>query len=136
MRTDFNKSSMNNSWQEKDIETMLGNVLRFGVILASAVILIGGIMYLTHHNSNTPNYTTFHGLQQPFHSLSAIIDGLKILQGEAIIQFGVLLLIATPIARIVFSIVGFLREKDMLYVFISLIVLAIIFASATLGIRG
>ena len=42
------------------------------------------------------------------------------------IALGLLLLILTPIARIVFSIFGYLLEKDYLYVSITLFVLAVI----------
>lgn len=127
---------MKKYWQDKDIEIALGNLLRWGVILSSVVVLIGGIIYLSHHGGTLPDYKTFLGLLQPYHSLSTIFSGVKELKGEAIVQLGVILLIATPVARIVFSIIGFIREKDILYIFIALIVLGIIIASLALGVKG
>lgn len=127
---------MNKDWQDKDIEIILGNILRWGVILSSVIVLIGGIIYLSHHGGSSPDYETFRGLLMPYHNLSNICDGILRLEGEAIVQLGVILLIATPIARIVFSIVGFIGEKDVLYIFIALLVLCIITASMLLGLKG
>ncbi len=45
------------------------------------------------------------------------------------IQLGLLLLIATPIARVAFSVVGFAIERDRMYVVFTLIVLAILLYS-------
>jgi uncharacterized membrane protein len=46
-----------------------------------------------------------------------------------LIQLGLLLLIATPVARVAVAIVGFALERDRLYTVISLIVLLILLAS-------
>lgn len=127
---------MKKDWQDKDIELALGNLLRWGVVLSSAVVLTGGIIYLVRHGGTFPDYKTFHGLLQPYHNLRNIFSGVAELKGQAIIQLGVVLLIATPVARIIFSIIGFIREKDLLYIFIALIVLGIIIISTVLGIKG
>jgi uncharacterized membrane protein len=42
---------------------------------------------------------------------------------------GLLLLIATPVARVAFSVIGFALEKDWMYVVITLIVLALLIYS-------
>ena len=49
--------------------------------------------------------------------------------GQAIIQFGLLLLIATPVARVAFAAIGFAMERDYLYVVITLIVLVVLLYS-------
>lgn len=123
-------------WQDKDVEAALGNLLRWGVILSSVIVLIGGIIYLWRNGTSIPDYHSFHGLLLPFHSLTDVIKGIANGKGQAIIQLGVVLLIATPIARIAFSIVGFIKEKDRLYILIASIVLAIIITSLLLGIKG
>jgi uncharacterized membrane protein len=48
----------------------------------------------------------------------------------------VLLLVATPVARVAFSIVGFALERDRLYVVITTIVLAILLYSLIAGVAG
>jgi len=55
-------------------------------------------------------------------------EALKI-RSRAVIQLGLLILIVTPIARVLFSLVGFIFEKDWIYVIITFIVLFILFSS-------
>lgn len=124
------------TWQDKDIEAALGNLLRWGVIFSSIIVFTGGILYLWRHGSMQPDYHNFHGAQEPFHSTAEVIAGLLGGKGQAIIQTGVIFLIATPIMRIVFAIFGFAKEKDKLYIFIALLVLAIIMTSLALGVKG
>ena len=51
----------------------------------------------------------------------------------AIIQLGILFLILTPLVRIIFALVGYLKEKDYVYVVVSLIVLGIMAFSFITG---
>lgn len=123
-------------WQDKDIEAALGNLLRWGVIFSSVIVLTGGIIYLWQNGTARPDYHSFHGLLMPFHNLPEVIKEASTGNGLAIIQSGVVLLIATPVARVIFSIIGFAKERDWLYIFIAFIVLAIILTSMLLGIKG
>jgi uncharacterized membrane protein len=50
-------------------------------------------------------------------------------QGRGIIQLGLLLLIATPVARVALSIFGFAAERDRMYVGFATIVLVILLSS-------
>jgi uncharacterized membrane protein len=47
----------------------------------------------------------------------------------AVIQLGLLLLVATPVARVIFSVFAFAWERDWLYVLLTLIVLAVLLYS-------
>jgi uncharacterized membrane protein len=123
-------------FSDKDIEIILGNLLRWGVIFSSIIIFTGGIIYLLRHGNSEPDYKSFQGLLHPFHNLAEVVEGAAAMKGQAIIQAGIICLIATPVARIIFSIFGFLREKDRLYIVISLIVLCIILSSMIFGIKG
>lgn len=120
---------------DHDMQQLIGQVLRYGVLISGAVAIIGGIWYLFQHGSGTPHYTTFNGEPAGYTSLSGILKGLG--QGSAteIIQLGVVILIATPILRIVFSLLAFILEKDKLYVLITLIVLSIILFSMFGGLK-
>jgi len=71
----------------------------------------------------------FEGEPSDLHSLHGIVRDAMTLNGRGIIQLGLLFLIATPVARVVFSIFGFAEERDGLYVFFTLIVLAILLFS-------
>jgi len=119
---------------DKDIQVILGTLLRAGVIVSMSIVLIGGIIFLIHNNGVITDYKVFKPELSKFSSIASIFRGVLTLQGDAIVQFGVLMLIFTPIARIVFAIFSFLIEKDYLYVLIGLIILAIITISLNGGL--
>lgn len=121
---------------DKDIEIIIGNLLRAGVLISSAIIIIGAIIYLCQSGHVHPDYHKFKGMNNTFYSLSYVLHGVAQLSGEHIIQLGVLILIATPVARIVFSIIGFIKEHDTLYIVITLLVLLIILSSIFFGIKA
>lgn len=120
--------------QERDVELYIGKMLRFGVALASIITISGGIIYILQHPHEHPDFSTFVGAPEYLRKLSTIIPGLLRFDGLAIIQLGVIVLIATPILRVAFSIIAFAIEKDKLYIVITCIVLAIILGNMFLGI--
>ena len=121
---------------DQDIQIILGTLLRLGVILSMTVVLIGGLLYLVYFHSNVVDYSVFTPSNNKYASLEAIFKGLKSFDSKAIIQFGTLLLIFTPITRVVFSIFSFLIERDYLYVLIGLFVLGVILFSLSNKLVG
>ena len=69
----------------------------------------------------------------PFRSISGVLEQLHTGSGSSIIALGLLVLVATPIARVIFAIIGFARERDLLYTIVSLIVLGILAFSVVHG---
>jgi len=118
-----------NSWNDTRIELIVGVLLRSGVILAAAVVLFGAVLYLVHHGHEIPNYTAFHGEPESLKSPVDIFHGVMGLSARAIIQLGLLLLIATPVARVLFSAIAFAIERDWMYVGITLIVFVVLMFS-------
>jgi uncharacterized membrane protein len=116
-------------WNDQRIEIIIGTLLRTGVLLAAAMVLAGGALYLMRHGHEVPNYRVFHSESGALKSVDAIIRGAGTLRGEAIIQLGLLVLIATPVARVLFSAIAFAIERDYMYVVITLIVLGILLYS-------
>jgi uncharacterized membrane protein len=114
---------------DRHIELMLGNLLRIGVLLSAFVVLAGAAIYLARYGFQPANYSVFRGEAAALKSAPAIVLGALHLSGKSIIQFGLLLLIATPVARVVFSAIGFAIERDYLYVALTLIVLAVLLYS-------
>jgi uncharacterized membrane protein len=88
--------------------------------------VIGGIIYVIRHGSTIADYRTFRGELSPLRTLAGILQGALQLSGRGIIQFGLLLLIATPVARVIFSAIAFALERDHLYVAFTLAVLAVL----------
>ena len=121
---------------DQDIEQLIGLQLRYGVIIASLVVLTGGLVYLQQYGSLAmPAYHQFIGTKAGFTTAAQITAGLKIWNAKSIIQLGVLILIATPILRIAFSLVGFILEKDKMYIAITLIVLTVMLFSIFGGLK-
>jgi len=117
------------NWTDYRIEIILGNVLRTGVLLSAAVVLLGAAIYLTRHAHQPADYRIFRGDPSEFRTIPGVIHSVIEGRGRGWIQLGVLLLIATPIARVLFSVAGFVLERDRLYVAFTLIVLAVLLYS-------
>ncbi len=113
-------------------EQVVGNVLRLGVLIAAAVTLVGGVLYLMQAGATRPDYHVFHGQASPLRSLAQVARGVAAGNAEAIVQAGVVLLIATPIARVALTLIAFAMRKDRLYAVISAVVL-ILLAYGLLG---
>ena len=96
---------------------IIGNVLRIGVSLAAAVVAIGGVWYLADSSSQLVDYRHFHPWTRGARSLASLP------RPESLILIGLLILIATPVARVVFSLVAFALERDWVYVAITAVVL-------------
>ena len=114
---------------DKQVEILIGQVLRAGVLLACFVTLIGLVLYLSQHASATPSYHVFHSVNAPLRSVYQTIPRAFHGYPLAIIQLGVLLLIATPVARVAFLVVAFALERDRMYVVVSATVLIILLGS-------
>jgi len=116
-------------WSDQDIEQTVGNLLRAGVSLSALVVFSGAIVYLFRHGSARADYHVFRGEPSDLRSIGGILRDAFSLRGRGIIQLGLLLLIATPVARVAFSIWGFAEEGDRMYVVFTVIVLAILLYS-------
>ena len=119
---------------DKRLEIIIGHTLRTGVITAAVIVLIGGVIYLVQDSSVVPHYHEFHAASTYSDNLSGIVQNIRAFSSYGIIQLGLLVLIATPIIRVILSIVAFALERDLLYVAATLIVLGILLYS--LLVRG
>ena|SRR6185312_12498836 len=114
---------------DQRLEVLIGQLLRAGVLLAAAVVLSGGILYLVQQHSRHVDYRTFSPGTEELRTLPGIVKLAGRLDSEGVIQLGLLMLIATPIARVIVAAVGFQLERDYMYVTVSLIVLAVLLFS-------
>lgn len=121
--------SLGQSWTDQRIEVIIGDLLRAGVLLSAFVVSCGGIIYLVRHGHSPADYRVFRGEPTDLKALGGILGSAFELRGRGIIQLGLLLLIATPVARVAFSVWGFAAEHDHMYVMFTLIVLAILLCS-------
>jgi uncharacterized membrane protein len=108
------------------MDQIMAVLLRSGVLLAASLVFIGGVIYLSRHDLPATNYCVFQGEPQELRIVSGILREAAKFHERGLIQLGLLLLIATPVARVLFSVVAFLYEKDWTYVAITMIVLALL----------
>jgi len=123
-------------WTDQRIENIVGNLLRVGVILSAVVVLCGGVLYLIEYGHAPADYRIFRGEPTDLKSLRGIVRDAFTLHSRGLIQLGLLLLIATPVARVAFSIFGFAEEKDRMYVTFTVIVLLILLYSLIGSVSG
>ncbi len=109
---------------EQQLENLLSNLLKYGVLIASAVVLLGGILYLIRHGAEPAEYQFFRGTPSQFRSPSGVVEAVLSGSARGIIQLGLLLLIATPIVRVIVSLFSFVRQREFTYVIVTLLVLA------------
>ena len=120
---------------DKQMEISIGRMLRVGVTISASIVFLGGLLYLRKPWGAAPYYSHFVAERESLPDIMGVLRGASHLNAESIIQLGLLLLIATPIIRVVFCVAGFARQKDRLYVLISTTVLVILIYSLFQGGR-
>lgn len=113
--------------------SIIGWVLRGGVILSATIILIGFLLLILHAGGKSGFEVSIGAFP---HTLGQVWSGLLVLQPQAIIASGLLLLIAIPIITVATSAVAFAVERDRRFVVIALVVLAILITSMLIGKGG
>ena len=111
---------------DRKIELLVGNLLRVGVLAAAFVVGLGGAAYLAQHHSERVSYKVFQSESAEMRSVPGIWHSALHFHSEGLIQLGLLILIATPVARVALAAIGFYLERDRLYVGVSLFVLAVL----------
>jgi uncharacterized membrane protein len=118
---------------DEQMDRIISVLLRSGVLISALVVLVGGILYLIRYGTAMPDYGVFRGEPADLRSLSGILKDVLSFKRRGIIQFGLLLLIATPVARVAFSIFAFALQRDRTYVIVTLIVLSVLLYSLAGG---
>jgi len=111
---------------ERRMDEIMGRLLRAGVILSAVFVLGGGAVYLARHPEPVTDYRVFQGEPEELRTISGIFHEALAFRGRGLIQLGLLILIATPVARVAFSVVAFLYQRDWTYVVVTLIVLGLL----------
>lgn len=113
-------------WSDHRVEQIVGNLLRFGVTLAAMIVLIGGSLYLIRYGGALPQYNGFQGEPDDLRSISGVVADALSFRSRGMIQLGLLLLIATPVARVAFLAFAFVRQRDRIYALMALILLVLL----------
>jgi uncharacterized membrane protein len=128
----MNVASMPPRMDDRRLETIIGRLLQIGVLASAVTVLAGGVLYLVQSPAGHVDYRSFVPLgssapgSPDLLTFSGILRSAIHFESLGLIQFGLLLLIATPVARVALAAVGFALERDRLYTVVSLIVLLIL----------
>ena len=117
------------TWNDEGLERVISKLLISGVVLSAGVVLLGGICFLVRYGHDTADYRVFHPASPEYRTLSGVVQAVGVSGCRAVIQLGLLFLIATPVARVAFSLIGFARERDWTYVTTTSVVLAVLIYS-------
>jgi uncharacterized membrane protein len=117
---------------EFPIQRVMTALLRWITVAAGVVILTGGVLLLLRQGSDPTVFHTFIGEPNSLRSVPQIAVGAFHGDALAIVQFGILLLVTTPVLRVFFVGIGYMLERDWLYVTVAGIVLAVL-GSSLLG---
>jgi uncharacterized membrane protein len=114
---------------DQRLESIIAQLLRAGVLLSAAVVTVGGALYLVFDHAARVSYRSFVFAGPQLTTVPGVVHAAFHGSREGLIQAGLLLLILTPVARVLLAVVGFLLERDWLYTLVSLAVLIILVLS-------
>ena len=126
------------TYTDDKLQRLIGTTLRSGVLAAASIGVVGGVLFFAS-SPQPADFHLFQGTSMPFSSPMQILrqaflqpgEDLR-LRGLSIVQIGIMILLMTPVIRVVFSIVGFAMERDRIYVLITSFVLLILMVSICL----
>jgi uncharacterized membrane protein len=120
---------------DMQMDSAIANMLRFGISLAATLMILGGWFYLRHPTMQPADYVHFHGSSTDLRNLGKALTGARLADSTSVLELGIVLLIATPVARVALCVVDFARQRDMLYVAVSFGVLLVLCYSLFSGGR-
>lgn len=111
----------------------IGLLLRGGVLLSAIVMLVGGALLVLAHGTAPADLASYPRATPPPSDLGAILRGALALEPRALTQLGIVLLVATPVARVALTLVDFTRRRDRAYVALSGLALLLLVGGMVLG---
>lgn len=122
------------------VEIVISTLLRTGVVVSIVLIALGVALLYVNHPASMNSEEQLQAMTRPGaefpHTIAAVVSGIMVLQGEAVIALGLLVLIATPVMRVAISIFAFLHERDGKFALITFVVLILLLLSFLLGAGG
>lgn len=116
-------------WTDRQVDVILSRLLRIGLLLSAALVAAGAAVFLVRHGGETAAYGVFRQGPRAYREVGGILRETAGFRGRGLIMAGLVLLIATPVARVAFSVLAFLRQHDRVFVAVTLTVLAILLVS-------
>lgn len=122
-----------NKTPKRNLETLVGNTLRYGVWISFVLSAVGLIVLLARHPESGFAPDALPQEPEKF-SFGKMLKGLSVFNPAAVVMLGSLVLLLTPLLRIIFALFGYWRGGNKLYTWITLTVLVIIWISVLIGV--
>ncbi len=121
----------------RQVEVLISNLLRVGVVVSLIVVVAGVVLTFVHHPEYLHSQNALGGLlsgnaEFP-HTMGEVWSGVLMLHGRSVVILGLLLLIATPVMRVGVSIFAFLFERDRVFAVVTMVVFLLLLLSFFLG---
>jgi uncharacterized membrane protein len=118
------------------IEASISPVLRYGVLIAAALILAGVVLFVFTGGARaillSPQALPANPEADPA-SVRAVLDALTPPQPAAITDLGLLILMGTPVAGVAVAALAFARRRDWMYVALAVYVLVMLAIGFAVG---
>jgi uncharacterized membrane protein len=112
--------------RDERIEQVIGRLLQLGVLSAALIVAVGGALILAQYGHMPASFQRFHGEEFSLKSIGGIVQAVLRGDSRAIVQLGLVLLIATPVARVALTLGAFVVQRDRLYILTTSIVLTLL----------
>ncbi|MDQ6689135.1 MAG: DUF1634 domain-containing protein [Gemmatimonadota bacterium] len=112
--------------RDERIELVIGRLLQVGVLAAAIVVVAGGIILLARYGHLPANFQHFRSEDPALRSVAGVGRAAFTGDSRAIVQLGLVLLIATPVARVALTLGAFVIQRDRLYILTTSIVLVLL----------
>jgi uncharacterized membrane protein len=122
-------SEAGRGWTDSEVDRTISRLLRYGLLASAALVAAGAAVFLLRHGSEPAAYRIFRGVPRDYREVTGILRATAGFHGRGLIMAGLIFLIATPVARVAFSVIAFLRQRDSTYVAVTLVVLTILLFS-------
>ena len=119
---------------DRQVDLVIGRLLQIGVLAAAAIVALGAILFLAQHGTRRAEFSAFVPGPPTLRTVGGILRGALAFDSAAIVQLGLVLLIMTPIARVLFTLVAFIIQRDRLYILITSVVLALLLYGLIAGV--
>ena len=121
--------------RSKEMQNLISKTLAYGVIVSTVILFIGVVLMVAEGTtgyqcdlSSLSCLLHYNGTSIPHgdypNTIQSLVSGVIQLKPFAVIELGIVALLATPVFRVGMSVLVFAVEKDRIFVIITLVVLA------------
>lgn len=113
-------------WTDERMDRLIGGLLRTGVLIAAGLVLAGAVIHLVRHGGQQADFSAFRVAHWQAQGIVGLAQAALAGRGEGLALLGLVVLVATPVARVALAAFAFAAERDWIYVLVALLVLGVL----------